>query len=147
MSCGVSCRCGLDLAWLWLWHRPAAMAPIRTLAWDYPHAMGAALKKKKNIQPSAPIPPYSVMNYYNSSRSQALSCPTPCQSTSLPKGNCPSAIHCCKLLWFLFLPHINAKHLQTNKHVTDLVSFIRSMSLKSSHVVWWSCSLFFFTAV
>ena len=28
MSCGVGRRCGLDLASLWLGHRPAAVAPI-----------------------------------------------------------------------------------------------------------------------
>jgi len=37
----------LDLALLWLWRRPAATAPIRPLAWEPPHAMGAALKSKK----------------------------------------------------------------------------------------------------
>ena len=33
-------------ALLWLWCRPAAAAPIRPLAWELPHAVGAALKKK-----------------------------------------------------------------------------------------------------
>ena len=28
------------------WPRPAAVAPIRPLAWELPCAMGAALKKK-----------------------------------------------------------------------------------------------------
>ena len=46
--CGVSCgsgrRCGSDLALLWLWHRPAAVAPLRPLAWEPPHVAGAALK-------------------------------------------------------------------------------------------------------
>ena len=46
MSCGVGCRCGSDPALLWLWHRPAAMAPIRPLAWEPPYAVGVALKKK-----------------------------------------------------------------------------------------------------
>ena len=32
---------------LWLWHRLAAAAPIRPLAWELPYAVGAALKKKK----------------------------------------------------------------------------------------------------
>ena len=32
---------------LWLWHRTAAAAPIQPLAWEYPYAMGAALKKEK----------------------------------------------------------------------------------------------------
>ena len=32
---------------LWLWRRPAAVAPIGPLAWELPQAVGAALKKKK----------------------------------------------------------------------------------------------------
>ena len=50
MSCGVGLRHGLDLALLWLWHRPAATALIGPLAWEPPYATGAALKrfKKKN---------------------------------------------------------------------------------------------------
>ena len=36
-----------DLALLWLWHRLAAAAPIRTLAWELLYAACAALKKKK----------------------------------------------------------------------------------------------------
>ena len=34
-----------DLALLWLWHRPAATAPIKSLAWEPPYATGAALEK------------------------------------------------------------------------------------------------------
>ena len=30
-----------------LWWRPAAVAPIRPLAWEPPYIMGAAVKKKK----------------------------------------------------------------------------------------------------
>ena len=45
MSCGVGHRCGLDPAWLW--HRLATVAPIRPLAWEFPYAVGAALKTKK----------------------------------------------------------------------------------------------------
>ena len=47
MSCGGGCRCGSDLALLWLWHRPAATALIPHLAWEPPFAMGAALKQEK----------------------------------------------------------------------------------------------------
>ena len=47
VSCGVGCRHSLDLALLWLWHRPVATAPIRPLAWEPPYAMGAALEKGK----------------------------------------------------------------------------------------------------
>ena len=36
-----------DLALLWLWCRPAAVAPVRPLAWELPYARGAALKRKK----------------------------------------------------------------------------------------------------
>ena len=44
---GVGCRCGWDPVWLWLWHRPAAGAPIQPLAWEPPYAVDAALKRQK----------------------------------------------------------------------------------------------------
>ena len=47
MSCGVGCRRGSDLAWLWLWHWPASVAPIRPLIWEPPYAAGVALESKK----------------------------------------------------------------------------------------------------
>ena len=47
MSCGVSRRCGSDLALLWLWCRLVVTAPIPPLAWELPYATGAVLKKKK----------------------------------------------------------------------------------------------------
>ena len=47
MSCGVGHRRGSDTALLWLWHRPAATALIRPLAWEPPCAAGAALEKAK----------------------------------------------------------------------------------------------------
>ena len=34
--------------WLWLWHRLAAAAPIRPLAWEPPYVAGAALKRQKD---------------------------------------------------------------------------------------------------
>ena len=46
MSCGVGCRRGSDPVLLWLWHGPAATAPIQPLAWEAPYASGAALKSK-----------------------------------------------------------------------------------------------------
>ena len=48
MSYGVGCRCGLDLALLWLWYRPTAVAPIRPLAWEAPHAASVVLKSNNN---------------------------------------------------------------------------------------------------
>jgi len=35
---------------LWLWCRLAATAPIRSLAWESPYAVGAALEKAKKRQ-------------------------------------------------------------------------------------------------
>ena len=36
----------MDLALLWLWHRPAAVAPIPLLAWEPPYAADAALQRQ-----------------------------------------------------------------------------------------------------
>ena len=47
VSCGVCHRLGLDLALLWLWHRPVARALIRPLAWKPPYSMGVAQEKAK----------------------------------------------------------------------------------------------------
>ena len=47
MNCGVGCRHGLDPALLWLWHRPASVAPIGPLAWEPPYAASAALRRSK----------------------------------------------------------------------------------------------------
>ena len=47
MSCGVGQRRGSDPLWLWLWCRPAAVAPIRLLSWEPPYVVGAALKRPK----------------------------------------------------------------------------------------------------
>ena len=47
MSCGVGPRRCSDLALLSFWHRPAAVALIRPLAWEPPYAAGVALKSKK----------------------------------------------------------------------------------------------------
>ena len=47
LSCGVGHRHVSDPALLWLWHRPAATAPIGPLAWEPPYATGVALEKTK----------------------------------------------------------------------------------------------------
>ena len=36
-----------DLALLWLWHRPVAIALIEPLAWELPYAAPVALKSKR----------------------------------------------------------------------------------------------------
>ena len=47
MSCGVGHRRGSDPTLLWLWHRPAATAPIGSLALEPPYAVEVALEKAK----------------------------------------------------------------------------------------------------
>ena len=47
VGCGVDHRCGSDLALLWLWHRLAAVVPIRPLAWEPTYATGVVLKGQK----------------------------------------------------------------------------------------------------
>jgi len=47
MSCGIGHRHGFDPELPWLWCRLAAAAPIQSLVWDLPHALSAALKRKR----------------------------------------------------------------------------------------------------
>ena len=42
----------LDLALLWLWCRPAAIAPVQPLAWEPPYALGEALKRRGKKKPA-----------------------------------------------------------------------------------------------
>ena len=49
MICGVGLRHGSDLAFLWLWRRPAGTAPIQLLAGEPPYAAGMILKRQKQI--------------------------------------------------------------------------------------------------
>ena len=50
VSCDVGRRHSSDGTLLWLWRRPMATALIRPLAWESPYAVGAALKRQKEIQ-------------------------------------------------------------------------------------------------
>ena len=47
MSCDVGRKLGSDLMLLWVWWRPAAVAPIGSLAWEPPYGTFAALKTKQ----------------------------------------------------------------------------------------------------
>ena len=49
MSYGVGHRRSSDLVLLWLWCRPAAVAPIGPVAWEPPYAVSAASEKKKKL--------------------------------------------------------------------------------------------------
>ena len=50
LSGSVGHRHGSDPALLSLWQRPAAAAPVQSLAWEPPYAVGTALKKKTNLK-------------------------------------------------------------------------------------------------
>ena len=50
LSCGVGCRRRLDLMLLWLWGRPAAVAPVQPLVWELPYADPKKQEKKKKSQ-------------------------------------------------------------------------------------------------
>ena len=53
MSYGAGRRHSSDLQLLW--HRLAAVAPIRPLAWEPPYAVGVALKKTKDKKKKIPF--------------------------------------------------------------------------------------------
>ena len=36
--------------WLWLWCRPAAVAPIQALAWELPYASGGTPSPQKKVR-------------------------------------------------------------------------------------------------
>ena len=50
MSYGVGHRCSSDPTLLWLWCRPAAVALIQPLAWEFANAVASALKSKKKTK-------------------------------------------------------------------------------------------------
>ena len=67
MSCGVGHRHSLNLALLWLWRRPVAMAPIRLQAWEPPYAMGATLqniKEKQTNRKTKVVPEFSCLHFF-----------------------------------------------------------------------------------
>ena len=61
MSCGVDRRRSSDLALLWLWHRLAAVTPIRSLAWEPPYAVSAVLKKRGGGRTEGCFPNFSTL--------------------------------------------------------------------------------------
>ena len=60
MSCSIGCRRGSDPTLMWLWRRLVATAPIEPLAWEPPHAMGAALEKTKRQKKKKSIWGFSI---------------------------------------------------------------------------------------
>ena len=47
LSCGVGCRCGSDVALLWLWCRLAAVGPMQPLTQELSYTVGVSIKRKK----------------------------------------------------------------------------------------------------
>ena len=73
MSCGVGHRCGSDPALLWLGCRPAGVAPIRPLSWEFPYATGVALKSK-NKQTNKTTAKISTTDLFSYSREPKFVC-------------------------------------------------------------------------
>ena len=69
MSCGIGRRHGSDPMLLWFWHRPAATALIRPVAWEPPYDMGAALenpkKKRKKRISFWPVLAFNILSSLN----------------------------------------------------------------------------------
>ena len=61
MNYGVGCKHVSDLAWLWLWHRPAAASLLHPLAWELPYASGMTPKRKKRKKKIEGIELYKVL--------------------------------------------------------------------------------------
>ena len=55
LNCGIALSCDLDLAWLWLWCRLVATAPIQPLAWEFPYAATGVALKRPNKQTKKPL--------------------------------------------------------------------------------------------
>ena len=54
MTCGVGRRCGSDLVLLWLWYRPAVVAPIQPLGSSICHRFSPKRGRKKEIYSKSP---------------------------------------------------------------------------------------------
>ena len=54
-----------DLVWLWLWCRPAAIAPVLPLAWEPPNAVGVALGRQKKKEVRLEMPPKKKVVFYH----------------------------------------------------------------------------------
>ena len=63
MTCGAGGKLSSDYASLWLWCRLATSTPIQSLAWEPPHAVGAALKNKKIVLSFKIVLKINLKNY------------------------------------------------------------------------------------
>ena len=79
MSCSVGCRCGLDLALVWLCCRLVDTAPIRPLDWELSYPSGVARKS-----PPPPVPKKRKRNSDGHGCCEGFRC-------FLCSASCPSA--------------------------------------------------------
>ena len=121
MSYGVGCRHGLDLALLWLWSRPAVVAPIPPLAWEPPYATGLALKRKTERKRKEKHKRVSIFTFG-------------CWEWLLAKGKGCEEKHLTfpshpERCIFTFLPHHPnpGSHLLSSRKVGDLVLIYSSL--------------------
>ena len=96
VSCSVGHRHGSDLAWLWLWCKPAAAALLHPLAWEPPCVTGSALKKKpSSVTEARPRSPTLRMGLSQSPSPTASPSPAPfsftCSISQFPTHSCCSS--------------------------------------------------------
>ena len=105
MSCGVGRRRSSDLVLLWLWCRPAAIAPIRPLAWEFPYTAGEALKRQKKkkeknrLEAATGAPSWFVVTLV--ARAQVMGTTHPCllgKRWGGGLGQLPPQLHVCHCL-------------------------------------------------
>ena len=79
----------MDMVWLWLWCRPAAAALIHLLAWERPHGVGVALRKRKKKANQTSRGKESVLSSVCEDAKPALTEIIPAVDTSAVQGQCP----------------------------------------------------------
>ena len=55
-----------------LWVKPAAVAPIQPLAWEFPYAVGVALGEKRKEKRTGLLKPFSFSQSYETSEHSFL---------------------------------------------------------------------------
>ena len=137
MSCDVGHRCGLDPTLLWLWHRLAAIALTRPLAWEPPHAAGVALKKKNELLYAPAIPLLEI----NPDKTiiQKDTC-TPMFIAALftmlrpwKQPECPSTDEWIKKMWYVYTMEYYSD-IKKNKLMPFAATWIQLESLIPSEV-------------
>ena len=126
MSCGIGHRHHSDPMLLWLWHWPAAVAPIQPLAWELPYTLSVALKSKTNKQTGNQIHDLGLQLQEATKGLCLISFPT--IVSSLPLQGMPrhptacllwtySSLHLIPYNWHLFQCYLSWKSLLILPHL------------------------------